>query len=150
GEVAAVGHRPVASADVECRRGAPARAPHDPDVPDQAVGRIGNPARRGLVGYQATVAADDRQAVRVAHGVAARYLDILVADAPDQRDVGADRDGDVGADEAVDHSLVEIGNVLPGVTGAEPHADGQHGVRTRARPGIGHVDRALVENVDRL
>src|SRR5690606_35877627 len=104
----------------------------------------------GLVSHEPSVVADHRQAVRVAHGIAARDLDVFVADAPDQRYVGTDRDGDAGTDEAVDHALVELGHALPGVYFAEPDADGQYPVQPRAGACISHVGRALVEDVDRL
>src|SRR5690606_39092114 len=105
-ECAVVGGGIVTPADMRLERGARARAPHDANVPDQAARLVGDAAGHAVVGDEAAIAAHDRNAVRIAHRIAARYLDILVPDAADEREVAGYRHLHVGPHEAILHALV--------------------------------------------
>ena len=127
-------------------RGAPARLPHHARVPDQAADIVGEQPRRTFVGDEAA-AHDHRHAAGAAQRVAARDLDVLVADPAEQGQVARQRDHHVAARVEVLDPLVEVGDILAVVSRAGADPDRQDLARAGAEMDPGVMDRAFLEHV---
>ena len=145
GGKAAVADRPEALADARLRRHAAVGAPDDTRIVIDAVGAIGDLARRGAVGHEAAIAIDHRLARRIGQRRAIARLDPFVADTCGQRDIGRYRQQRVAAHAPALVATIELARILAVPAGASGQADGQDLARPHARadPG-GLVEGGIV------
>ncbi|MEG8025023.1 hypothetical protein QP162_12455 [Sphingomonas aurantiaca] len=88
GRGAGIAQRAIALADMPFDRGAAIGTPDDASVVVDAVGAVGDPARGCGVGDEPAVLVEDRRTGRVDQRVLLAGLDLLIADARGQRDIG--------------------------------------------------------------